>query len=104
MTRWNASPLRPWCRFGHPANEQKDRFEEAFPSKDVKYEGRSGDMYENKDMHDKMPDEKTDITAELKLVAWQNAPCVQLNCTKWRFRDAVCERKWAGSIPSAACP
>ena len=38
-------------------------------SKDVKYEGRSGDMYENKDMHDKMPDQNTDITAELKLVA-----------------------------------
>ena len=96
MTSWNASPLRRWCRFGHPANEQKDRFEEAFPSKDVKYEGRSGDMYENKDMHDKMPDEKTDITAELKLVARQNAPCVQLNCTKLRFRDAVCGGILAG--------
>jgi hypothetical protein len=31
--------------------------------KDVKNEGRSGDVYENKGNSDKMPDQKTDISA-----------------------------------------
>jgi hypothetical protein len=31
--------------------------------KDVKNEGRSGDVYENKGISDKMPDHKADISA-----------------------------------------
>ena len=55
MTSWNASPLRSLCRFRHPANEQKDHFEEASLSKRIKNEGRSGDMYENKEGRCQVP-------------------------------------------------
>ena len=55
MASWNVSQLRSMCRFRHTSNEQKDPLEEVSSSKTLKYEGRSGDMYENKGLHDKLP-------------------------------------------------
>jgi hypothetical protein len=53
--------LRPSWRVRYTSNQQKVTRERAPHPKDVKNEGRSHDVYENKRSHDKMSDEKADI-------------------------------------------
>ena len=41
--------------------------------KDVKYEGRSGNVYENKGSNDKMPEQLADICAQLRPFLQKNS-------------------------------
>jgi len=51
---------------------QKVPRERPAPLKDVKYEGRSGNVYENKGPYDSLPDKKDDISARLHAILHQN--------------------------------
>jgi hypothetical protein len=51
------SNLRPARQFGHTPKHNKGTNGKLAPLKDVKNEGRSDYVYENKRPHDKMPDE-----------------------------------------------
>jgi hypothetical protein len=65
---------RRWCRPGgsatttHRGGGQKDRQGTPSTHKDVKNEGRSGNVYENKESRDNLPDTKDDICARLHAI------------------------------------
>jgi len=58
-----ASGLHPSWRFRHPLNPQKIIYGGPPPHKDVKNEGRSGNVYENKGLSDKLTDIVSGICA-----------------------------------------
>jgi hypothetical protein len=70
----NAQPWRRKRRTNRPAQgsvssslrRQKIAREEQATPKDVKYEGRSGNVYENKGPDDNFTDKKDDISARLQ--------------------------------------
>ena len=66
MPSRQVSNLRPLWRFRHPLNKQKVTNGEPPPQKDVKNEGRSGKVYENKGSHDKLTERMSDICLQLK--------------------------------------
>jgi hypothetical protein len=53
-------------RISHTSNQQKVTFRAPPPPKDVKNEGRSGNVYENKGPDDKLPDEVSGFCAQLR--------------------------------------
>jgi len=55
MASGKVANLRSPCRFRHTSNEQKDPLEEVSALKTLKYEGRSGDMYEKKEDRCQVP-------------------------------------------------
>jgi len=61
MQRMGDSNLRRLCRLTTTLEKVRNG---ALARKDVKNEDRSGDMYENKDTHDTMPEMKNDIVSE----------------------------------------
>ena len=66
MPSREGSNLRPLWRFCHTLNKQKVTYGTPPLLKDIKNEGRTGKVYENKGMGDKMPEQMSDICAELK--------------------------------------
>jgi hypothetical protein len=55
----------------------KCRTGRASPLKDVKNEGRSGNVYENKGSGDTLPDTKDDISARLHVILHKNTRILQ---------------------------
>ena len=68
MPSREGSNVRRLWRFRHALYKQKVTNETPPSQKDVKYEGRSGKVYENKGSRDKVPDEKSGICARLNPV------------------------------------
>jgi hypothetical protein len=68
MPSREGSNLRLLWRFRYALYKQKVITGTPPPPKDVKNEGRSGKVYENKGSPDKMPDEKSGICAQLNPV------------------------------------
>jgi hypothetical protein len=62
-----ASHFRPLRRTLHPSDKRKVTYGSLLLPKEVKNEGRSGDVYENKGSHDKLPEVVSGIYAQLKL-------------------------------------
>ena len=56
-----------WPRTSSPIlfNLTRSRFEDPSVRKDVKNEGRSEEVYENKGQHDTMPEKKCDFVSEI---------------------------------------
>src|SRR5208283_2550531 len=73
MPSRQVSNLRPLWRFRHPLNQQKVTNGEPPPQKDVKNEGRSGNVYENKGSNDKLSDTVSGICARLKPILQKNS-------------------------------
>ena len=68
MPSREGSNLRPLWRFRHALNKQKVTYGGKVRPKDVKNEDRTDYVYENKQNHDKMSCEKSDIYVEVKRI------------------------------------
>jgi hypothetical protein len=89
-----ASGLNPSSRrFCHTLNQQKVSYGGPPPPKDVKYEERSGNVYENKGAIDRLSDEMSGICAWLKPILQKITDCegqFAVDCafrTRLEFQD-----------------
>ena len=73
MPSREGSNLRPLWRFRHALNQQKVTCGRKVRPRDVKNEGRTDYVYENKQEHDKMSCEKSDIYVEVKRILQKTA-------------------------------
>jgi hypothetical protein len=73
MPTMKRSCLRPFWRTNHTRNGHKVTVGKPLPQKDVKNEGRSGNVYENKGLSDKMPRNVSGISARLKAILYKIA-------------------------------
>ena len=71
----DASGLNPFSRFCHTLNQQKVNCGAPPPLKDVKYEGRSGNVYENKGSIDTMSETMSGICAWLEPILQKITDC-----------------------------
>jgi hypothetical protein len=103
MPSREGSNLRPLWRFRYALYKQKVTTRTPPPQKDVKNEGRSGKVYENKGSHDKMPDKKSDICARLNPVLQKNTDLegqfavsgILGACFEWRFIATRAHLGWS---------
>jgi hypothetical protein len=75
MPSREGSNLRPLWRFCHASNKQKVTQGGRPPQKDVKNEGRSGDIYENKGQGDNLTDSNSGICAQSKPILPKITDC-----------------------------
>jgi hypothetical protein len=87
MPSLEGSNLRPLWRFRHASNQQIVTSGTPPPQKDVKNEGRSGKVYENKGSQDKMPDAISDMGARLRPVLQKIVDLEDSFCQIWRLQD-----------------
>ena len=71
--RWSGDSQQPTCR----GRGRKVARGARAPLKDVKNEGRSGNVYENKGPCDNLPDTKDDISARLHAILHKNTRILQ---------------------------